>query len=101
MNAACVDGALAAREEADVRRADHLALRSASSEYPHGVRIRPTRLGAVPRAAQELIREFLADIAPSGPPPVLVDAVEHVVDVVRLDLAHRRVVGGTSRLARQ
>src|SRR3954447_12002983 len=60
----------------------------------------PARLVGVPGTAQGLVGEFLAHLASSGPTPVLVEAVEHVVDVVRLDLAHRRVVGGMSQLAR-
>jgi hypothetical protein len=36
----------------------------------------------VPGAAQQLVGEFLADVAASGAPAMLVDRVDHVVDVV-------------------
>src|SRR5712692_4077600 len=57
-----------------------------------GSRARPA--SSLPGGALELVRELLADVAPAGPSPALVDAVEHLVDVVLLDLRHRAEVEG-------
>jgi hypothetical protein len=55
----------------------------------------------VPGAPQQLIPEFLTDVAASSAPAMLGDRVEHVVDVVLLGLwAYLECTGGVNSFRR-